>query len=69
MASSAEPGRKTAYSDDLRWRVVWLRLTRKKSYRDIAECLCVSLGTVHNVWDKFVATGDVSANKQPVDSH
>ena len=27
--------------------------------------VCVSLGTVHNVLDKFVATGDVSANKQP----
>ena len=65
MASSAEPERKTVYSDDLRWRVVWLRLSREYSYRDIAKSLCVSLGTAHNVWSKFVSTGEVSAKKQP----
>ena len=65
MATSAEPERKTAYSDDLRWRIVWLRLTRELSYREVAKSLCVSLGTVHNVWRKFVATGEVAAKNQP----
>ena len=45
---SAEPQRKTAYSNDIRWRIVWLRLTREFSYQDVARSLCVSLGTVHN---------------------
>ena len=28
--ASAEPEKKTPYSDDLRWRVVWLRLAREQ---------------------------------------
>ena len=65
MAMSAEPQRKTAYSDDLRWRIVWLRLTRELAYQDVARSLCVPLGTVHNVWKKFMVTGEVTAKKQP----
>ena len=60
MAFSAEPGRKTAYSDDLRWRIVWQRIAQEKSYRDIAKNLNISVGTVHNIWQKFEATGDIS---------
>ena len=26
----------------------------------------MSLGTVHNVWKKFVGTGEVTAKKQPL---
>ena len=51
MACSADPGRKTAYSEDLRWRVVWQRLSCEMSYRGIAQSLNISLGTVRNVWD------------------
>ena len=57
---SAEPERKTAYSDDLRWRIVWQRITQEKPYRDIAKSLNISVGTVHNIWQKFEATGDIS---------
>ena len=60
MALSAEPSRKTAYSDDLRWRIVWQRIVHDKPYRDIAKSLNISVGTVHNIWQKFEATGDVS---------
>ena len=35
MAYSAEPVRKAPYSLDLRWRVVWQRLSFELSYRDI----------------------------------
>jgi len=35
MAYSAEPGRKAAYSEDLRWRVIWKRLCSEKSYWEI----------------------------------
>ena len=47
MAYSAEPGKKVAYTDDLRWRVVWQRLAKEKPFRDIAESLNIGLGTVH----------------------
>ena len=60
MAFSAEPGRKTAYSEDLRWRIVWQRIAQEKPYRDIAKSLNISVGTVHNTWQIFEATGDVS---------
>ena len=45
---------------------MWQRLCCEMSYRGIAQSLNISLGTVHNVWDTFVATGDVSAKKAPV---
>ena len=45
MAFSAEPERKTA---------------QEKPYRDIAKNLNISVGTVHNIWQKFEATGDIS---------
>ena len=31
----------------------------------MAKSLCVSVGTVHNVWKKFEVTGEVTASKQP----
>ena len=33
MAFSAEPGRKTAYSDDLHWRIVWQQITQRHSQK------------------------------------
>ena len=63
---SAEPGRKTAYSEDIRWRVVWQKLSRQLSFREIARNLNISVGTAHNIWDVFVQTGDVAAKKQPI---
>ena len=59
MALSAEPARKSAYSDDLRWRVVWQRI-QEKYFREIATNLNLSFGTVHNIWQKFEVTGDIS---------
>ena len=66
MAYSAEPGRKTAYSEDLRWRIVWQKLCGEKSFRDIAQNL---VGTVHNVWEVFVANGNVCAKSPPAREH
>ena len=63
---STEPGRKTAYSVDIRWRVVWQRLAKELSFREIARNLNISLGTAHNIWERFVQTGEVDANKQPL---
>lgn len=63
--SSAEPGRKTAYAADLRWRIVWQRIGMELSYRTIAANLNVALGTVHNVNRHFIETGDVMPKKVP----
>ena len=68
MAYSAEPGKTVAYSDDLRWRVVWQRLGKEKPFRDIAESLNIGLGTVHNIWRLFEHSGQVTAKKsQPME--
>lgn len=39
MAYSAEVGRKTVYSEDLRWRIVSKRLSCNKSYSTRAQYL------------------------------
>ena len=64
-AFSAEPGRTTAYSDDIRWRVIWQRLVRELSFSEIAKNLNIAVGTAHNVWSRFMLIGEVSAKKQP----
>ena len=45
MARSAEPGRKAAYSVDLRWRVVWQRIVPGNSFRQIADNLNIAHST------------------------
>ena len=57
---SAEPGRKAPYSNDLRWRVVWQRVGMEHTFREIANNLCLSLGTVHNHFKRFQTTGEVA---------
>ena len=57
---SAEPGRKAPYSSDIRWRVVWQRIGMELTFREIAENLCLSLGTVHNHFKRFQMTGEVA---------
>ena len=57
---SAEPGRKAAYSSDLRWRVVWQRIGMELPFREIANNRSLSLGTVHNHFKLFEMTGEVT---------
>lgn len=68
-STSAEPMRRTAYSNDLRWRVVWQRLALDLKYQRIAENLSISVGTVHNVWQLFQDTGEVDPRKRPKSEH
>ena len=49
MIRSIEPGRRKAYSVDLRWRVVWQRMALGLKYNEIATNLGISLGTAYNV--------------------
>jgi len=49
MAYSAEPGWEAIYSNDLHWCVVWQRLAKQKSYREIANSLDIALGTTQHL--------------------
>lgn len=63
MSMSMEPGRKAPYSADLRWRVVWKRLARESSFKDIANSLQISPSTAHRIYQEFILTGDVEPKK------
>ena len=53
-----------AYSEDLRWRAVWLSIVRGMSYSDIATVLFMSEKSVYRYISLFHATGTVEP-KQP----
>ena len=52
------------YSEDLRWRIVWLYLLRGLSYREISELLFVSEKSVQRYVDSCKATGLVAPASQ-----
>lgn len=49
-----------AYSNDLRWRIVWLYYCKEKSIEEIQELLYVSTRSVRRYLTLFEETGDVS---------
>ena len=57
---SMEPGKKAPYSVDLRWRVVWKRLSKEISFKDIARSLEISASTAHY---EFMENGGVVPQK------
>ena len=59
-ATSAEPGRTTAYSPDIGWRIVWQRVGMGHTFREIAARLQISLGTAHRLYTRFAETGEVT---------
>ena len=65
MSGSAEPGRKAAYSPDIRWRVIWQCLGMGLSFRDIADNLNIATSTAFAAFKRFEETGEVSGTKQP----
>ena len=64
-AFSAESGHSTAYFDDIQWRIFWQRLVRELSFNEIAKNLNIAVGTTHNIWSRYMLTGEVSDKKQP----
>ena len=56
---SAEPMRRTPYSNDLRWRIVWQRIAKDLTFQQIAQNLCISTATASNIFKLFQATGEV----------
>ena len=60
---SAEPGRKTSYSVDIGWRVVW------QPCRCSSRRLQIASSTAHRIFKRFEEGGDVSPAKQPSRLH
>ena len=52
------------YSEDLRWRAVWLNIAQGMSYSDISAVLYMSERSVQRYMELFHATGHVSATSQ-----
>ena len=55
----AEPGRKRAYSVDIRWRVVYQRIGMELHFHEIANRLNIATSTAHRIYQQFARTGDV----------
>ena len=64
-ACSAEPGRTTAYSTDIGWRVVWQRLGMEYTYEQIGRWLQIAPSTAHRIFSRFKSTGDIAPREQP----
>ena len=61
IMASMEPHRTRAYSEDLKWRMVYQRLMLGLTYQQIAKNLCVDLSTVWRAVEKFNAEGTVAS--------
>ena len=68
MMTSCEPRRSSAYSDDLRWRMVWQSEALGCSYSTIAQNLNVDKSTVCRTIQLFYSTGTVSKRDYPKES-
>ena len=60
MASSFEPAKKSTYSSDMRYRMIWQQFAMEMPFRTIAHNLNVSVGTAYNICKLFGQTGDVN---------
>lgn len=63
--TSSEPWRTTAYSEDLRWKMVWQREGLRLTYSRIASNLNVDKFTVIRVVRLFQLTGHVGKRSYP----
>ena len=57
--SSAERGRRKAYANDLRWRMVYQRIGMHLRIKEIAENFNVSTATAYRVNARFGRTEEV----------
>ena len=63
--TSCEPGRKRAYGEDLRWRIVWQREALGMKCKDVASNLGVDAATVSRIVTRFRETGLVLKKSHP----
>lgn len=52
-----------AYSEDLRWRAVWLSIVRNMDYAEIADTLFMCVKSVQRYIHLFHTTGSVEPEK------
>ena len=64
ICTTAEPGRKAPYSEDLRWRMVYQKIAMNLKVCEIAKNLNVHITTVYRVISRFLQTGSVAASKR-----
>ena len=55
--------RRTPYSNDLRWRIVWQRIAKDLTFQQIDQNLCISTATASNIFKLFQATGEVDPKR------
>ena len=67
MAFSCEPWRTSAYSEDMRWRMVWQRLVLGYTYQQIGANLGVDTSTTQRTVSLFELTGSVQKRPYPKD--
>lgn len=65
---SINPSRTSAYSEDLRWRIVWQTEGLGLCIQDVASHLGVDPSTVSRVVSLFKATGTVQKRPYPKDA-
>ena len=65
--TSCEPRRSSAYSEDLRWRIVWQSQALGHSREAIASSLNIDTSTVKRILSLFATSGDVSKKPYPAD--
>lgn len=63
--TSCEPHRSSAYSEDIRWRIVWQSQALGASCKEIAANVNVDISTVKRVLHKFSSTGEVCKRPYP----
>ena len=69
IGHSCEPKRTSAYSEDIRWRMVWLRELQGYTLDKVAANLCVDVSTVHRIVSKFRVSGSVSKKLRSACEH
>ena len=65
--TSNEPARSSAYSEDLRWKIIWQRLALELPTKVVAKNLCIDGSTVRRTCEAFNNTGAVSKKAYPVE--
>ena len=65
MAFSCEKGRTSAYSEDLRWRMVWQSQALSLPSATVARNLGVDISTVRRTVNIFERTGQVDKRAYP----
>jgi transposase len=60
---SCEKLRKSPYSDDMRWRMVWQRELQQLTLRQVASNVGIDTSTVSQITKHFRETGSVTKKK------